>query len=46
MPILSIEENLLKKTKKLQYTTYRFGTISGISSEWDFIQQINFKTFH
>ena len=36
-----IEENLLKKTKKLQYTTYRFGTISGISSGMRFHTAVN-----
>ncbi len=36
-----IEENLLKKTKKLNYTTFRFGTISGYSKGIRFHTAVN-----
>ena len=36
-----IEENLLKKQKKLKYTTFRFGTISGVSKGIRFHTAVN-----
>ena len=36
-----IEENMLKKTKKLKYTTYRFGTIAGYSKGMRFHTAVN-----
>lgn len=36
-----IEENLLKKNKKLNYTTFRFGTISGYSKGIRFHTAVN-----
>jgi UDP-glucose 4-epimerase len=36
-----IEENLLKKQKKLKYTTFRFGTIAGVSKGIRFHTAVN-----
>ena len=36
-----IEENLLKKEKKLKYTTFRFGTIAGVSKGIRFHTAVN-----
>ena len=36
-----IEENMLKSEKKLQYTTFRFGTISGVSRGIRFHTAVN-----
>tara|TARA_B100000795_G_scaffold38952_1_gene25656 strand:- start:6502 stop:7422 length:921 start_codon:yes stop_codon:yes gene_type:complete len=36
-----IEENMLKREKKLQYTTFRFGTISGVSRGIRFHTAVN-----
>ena len=36
-----IEENMLKKVKKIHYTTYRFGTISGVSKGMRFHTAVN-----
>ena len=36
-----IEENMLKNEKKLQYTTFRFGTISGVSRGIRFHTAVN-----
>tara|TARA_Y100000590_G_scaffold315081_1_gene356292 strand:+ start:1164 stop:2090 length:927 start_codon:yes stop_codon:yes gene_type:complete len=36
-----VEENLLKKEKKLKYTTFRFGTIAGVSKGIRFHTAVN-----